>query len=135
MFKLNQVILHKRKKKILSNEHKLFNFITKNNHPLHSNNKFAKQSIFKKKVVNGTFVISIIVGLSVEEFSKKCLVNLGYKNIKHLRPVFEGDVLKAKTVVKKIKRYSRKTIISVITYGINQHNKIVITLERAAQFS
>jgi len=135
MFKLNQAILHKRKKKISSNEHKLFNLITRNNHPLHSNNKFAKQSVFKKKVVNGTFVISIIVGLSVEEFSKKCLVNLGYKNIKHLRPVFEGDILKAKTVIKKIKKYSKKTIISVITYGINQHNKIVLTLERTAQFS
>jgi acyl dehydratase len=135
MFKLNQIILHKRKKKILSNEHKLFNSITKNNHPIHSNNNFAKKSIFKKKVVNGTLVISIIVGLSVEEFSKKCLVNLGYKNIKHLRPVFEGDVLRAKTVIKKIKKYSKKTIISVVTFGINQKKKYVLSLERSVQFS
>ena len=86
--------------------------------------------------MNGTFVFSLIVGLSVEEFSKKCVANLEYKNIKHLLPVFEGDILSAKTKILSIKRLKNKRLnISVITYGYNQKKRKVISLERMARFN
>lgn len=136
MFNIGQVLNHKKRKKILTVEHENFNKITKNNHPIHTNLKFAKKTIFKKKIVNGTFVFSLIVGLSVEEFSKKCVANLEYKNIKHLLPVFEGDVLSAKTKILSIKRLKNKRLnISVITYGYNQKKRKVISLERMARFN
>ncbi len=136
MFYIGQVFNHKQKKKITKADHMNFNKMTKNNHPIHSNLEYAKKSIFKKKLVNGTFVFSLIVGLSVEEFSKKCLANLQYRNIKHISPVFEGDILSAKTKILNIKKLKNHRLnVSVITFGFNQKKKKVLSLERIARFN
>ena len=136
MFYIGQVLHHKKRKKVTKVDHKNFNKMTKNNHPIHSNLKYAQKSIFKKKLVNGTYVFSLIVGLSVEEFSKKCVANLGYKNIKHLLPVFEGDTLSAKTKILNVKKLKKNKLnISVITFGFNQKKQKVLSLERIARFN
>ena len=136
MFYIGQVLHHKKRKKITSVDHKNFNKMTRNNHPIHSNLEYAKKTIFKKKLVNGTFVFSLIVGLSVEEFSKKCVANLEYRNIRHLLPVFEGDILNAKTKILHIKKLKNNRLnVRVITFGFNQKKKKVLSLERIARFN
>lgn len=135
-FSVGHIIIHKKKIKINKKSHSQFNKITKNNHPLHSDSNYAKDTIFKKKVVNGTFVFSAVVGITVEEFSKKCIANLNYKSIKHLKPVFEGDTLKAKTKILKIIKNSNNTRkISVKTNAYNQKNVKVLELVRTALFN
>tara|TARA_B100001989_G_C24504889_1_gene446933 strand:- start:234 stop:656 length:423 start_codon:yes stop_codon:yes gene_type:complete len=136
MFYIGQVLHHKKRKKITSVDHKNFNKMTRNNHPIHSNLEYAKKTIFKKKLVNGTFVFSLIVGLSVEEFSKKCVANLEYRNIRHLSPVFEGDIINAKTKILHIKKLKNNRLnVRVITFGFNQKKKKVLSLERIARFN
>jgi len=127
-FNLHEEIQHRVAKTITTGEHQLFTLLTLNHHQIHVNEDFARQSQFGKILVNGTYVFSLVVGLTVPELSFNAIANLGYDKIVHAHPVFEGDTLKAHSKVLS-KRLSQSNsgagIIEFQTEGLSGNQKVI----------
>jgi acyl dehydratase len=104
-----------------------------NHHPLHLNKQYAEGTQFKKTVVVGTYVFSLVVGITVPDISGKAIANLEYENVRHLNPVFIGDTIYAKTEILDVAESKTKNdrgIIYVKTVAYNQDNLNVLEFYR-----
>jgi acyl dehydratase len=132
-FKVDDKIKHWPRKTISETEHSLFCMITMNHHPIHIDKLFAQSSKFKKRLVVGTYVFSLVVGMSVRDISGKAIANLNYENINHLAPVFLGDTITASSIILKkesSKSNSKNGKVKIFTSAKNQKNKEVLNFVR-----
>ena len=91
----------------------LFSMITMNHAPLHIDEHYMSGSQFGQRLVNGLFVISLVVGMTVREISGKAIANLEYETVKHLGPTFHGDTIYAETeILENGSRRARTTAAS-----------------------
>ena len=111
----------------------LFSMITMNHAPLHIDEHYMSGSQFGQRLVNGLFVISLVVGMTVREISGKAIANLEYESVRHLGPTFHGDTIYAETEILE-KRESRskndRGILYVETRAWNQRDETILTLRR-----
>lgn len=129
---VGEIFKHWPGKTITESDNNIFCLMTMNHHPIHIDNLYSKKSRFKKKLVVGTYVFSLVVGLSVKDISLNAVANLGYEKITHLKPVFIGDTLYAKSKVlskRKSKKNKNKFIIEIETYAENQKKKMYYHLK------
>ena len=133
-FVVGDVYKHWPSKTITESEDHLFCDITMNHHPLHSDRWYAEEETqFKQNVVVGNFVYSLVLGMSVPDVSGKALANLEIETLKHSKPTFHGDTIRAETVVlDKVESSSRpdRGIVTVETRGINQRGEEVCYFKR-----
>ncbi|ARG98128.1 MaoC/PaaZ C-terminal domain-containing protein [Legionella micdadei] len=132
-FTVGQIIEHRPGRTITQNDNIWFTLLTMNTAQLHFDVHYAEQTEWKKPIVNSTFTLAIITGMTVNTISKKVVANLAWDKVKLLKPVFEGDTIYAETEIKaKRESISRPTqgIITVETRGINQHKEIFMSFER-----
>lgn len=132
-YKKGDTIKHSLSKTIFESDNNFFSLLTMNHHPVHINSDYAKNQQHGEILVVGTLVFSIVVGMTVPDISGKAIANLGYEDVKHLKPVFIGDTLYAKSII--LDKYDSKTkndrgIIYVETHGFNQNNEDVISFKR-----
>ena len=130
--KTGDIYKHQLTKTITESDNNLFCLLTMNHHPLHSDIEYAKRTQFGQRVVVGTLVISLVVGMSVQDISYNAIANLGYTSINHHKPVFINDTIHAQTEILEIKDSpsSNKIITHVETRAFNQHDILVLTLRR-----
>lgn len=132
-FEVGGTIKHSLSKTVFESDNNFFSLLTMNHHPVHTNADYASKNEHGKILVVGTFVFSIIVGMTVPDISGKAIANLGYEDVKHLNPVFIGDTLYAKTeILSKRDSKSKKDrgIVYVETIGYNQNGVSVISFRR-----
>lgn len=132
-FSEGQIFYHWPHKTITESDNNLFCLLTRNHHPLHSDREYAAQQQHGKIVVVGTYVLSLVVGMSVADISGACIANLEYEKIVHHAPVFVGDTLSAQSQILQVrpsKTKSDRGIITVETEAYNQRNEKVLTLRR-----
>jgi acyl dehydratase len=132
-FEINSIYKHSVAKTVTESDNNFFCLLTMNNHPLHLDIEYAKDTQYGRRVVVGTYIISLVVGMSVVDISGKAIANLSYNNIKHIRPVFIGDTIRAETKIldKWFTSKNDRGIISVKTTAYNQRNECVLELERS----
>lgn len=131
--KTGDVINHWPGKTVTESDNNLFCLLTMNHHPIHLDRVFAKKSIYKKQLVVGPYILSLIVGMTVSDISINAVANLGYDSIRHLKPVFIGDTLHATSKVisiRKSKSFKKNKIIEIETFGKNQRKEKVIFFKR-----
>src|ERR1700684_3399093 len=107
--------------------------LTMNVQPVHFDAAYAAKTEWKKMLVDSTFTLAILTGMSVRTVSAKVVANLGWDKVKATHPVFAGDTLYAEsTVLFKRESKSRPTqgIVTVRTRGINQDDAEVMSFER-----
>jgi acyl dehydratase len=132
-FNIGETINHWPGKTITESDNNIFSLLTMNHHPVHLDAFYASKTQHGQILVVGTFVFSLVVGLTVRDISGKAIANLEYETIKHLNPVFLGDTLYAKTTVLDkwpSKSKNDRGIVYVETIGYNQDNKPVISFKR-----
>src|SRR4026208_602608 len=99
-FEVGPVYKHWPAKTITEYDDHLFCLITMNHHPLHLDEWYADtQTQFKKNVVVGNLVYSVVLGMSVPDVSGSCIANLEVEELKHSKPTFHGDTIYAETKV------------------------------------
>jgi acyl dehydratase len=111
----------------------LFCMLTLNHHPLHIDANYAEHTQFKQRVVVGTLVFSIVLGMTVEDVSGKAIANLEFENVKHIAPTFHGDTIYAETTVLDKRLSSSKPergVVTVETLAYNQHGETVLSFKR-----
>ena len=111
-----------------------FTLLTMNQHPIHFDEGYAKQTEFGKPLVNSTLTLAVVVGMSVQDVSQNAVANLGWTDIVMPAPVFNGDTLYAEsTVLDKRESKSRPTqgIVTVATRAWKQDGTTVMTFKRS----
>ena len=71
-----------------------------NHHPLHLDAHYAETSTqFKRNVVVGNYIYSLLLGMSVADVSGKAIANLEVESLRHVAPTFHGDTIYGETTV------------------------------------
>ncbi len=110
-----------------------FTLLTMNQHPIHFDEEYAKQTEFGRPLVNSTLTLAIVTGMSVADVSQHAIANLGWTDIVMPAPVFNGDTLYAETsVLEKRESKSRpgQGIVGVSTRAWKQDGATVMTFKR-----
>lgn len=132
-FEPGDVFEHRPGRTVLDVDNTYFTLLTLNVQQVHFDAAYAAKTEWKKMLVDSTFTLALLTGMSVRTVSAKVVANLGWDKVKATHPVFAGDTLYAEsTVLTKRESKSRPTqgIVTVSTRGINQDGKEVMTFER-----
>jgi len=112
----------------------LFTMLAMNTNELHFSEEAARASEWGQILVNSTFTLSLVLGLSVRDTTEKGGVNLGWKEIRLPKPVFIGDTLRSETEVLSARVSESRPgfgIVEVRTRGLNQRDEVVCEFERS----
>ena len=132
-FEPGDVFEHRPGRTILQADNTWFTLLTMNTQELHFDAAYAAKTEWKKPLVDSTFTLALLTGMSVHGPAAKVVANLGWDKVKASHPVFAGDTLYAEsTVLHKRESKSRPTqgIVTVSTRGLNQDAKEVMSFER-----
>jgi len=132
-FEPGDVFEHRPGRTVLDVDNTYFTLLTLNVQELHFDAAYAAKTEWKKPLVDSTFTLALLTGMSVRTVSAKVVANLGWDKVKATHPVFAGDTLYAEsTVLHKRESKSRPTqgIVTVATRGLNQDGVEVMSFER-----
>ena len=87
-FEVGEVMKHWPGRTILEADNTWFSLLTMNQHPLHIDAHYASQTQHRQRLVVGTLVFSIVVGMSVSDISGRAIANLEYEEVKHVGTCF-----------------------------------------------
>jgi acyl dehydratase len=107
--------------------------LTMNLNPMHFNEAYAAETEFGERLVDGTFVIALTVGMSVIDVSANATANLGYDDIRHHAPVYHGDTIFAESEVVDKRESDSRDHVGIVTTELrayNQRDEKVLSLER-----
>ena len=120
-------------KTVTESDNNLFSLLTMNHHPVHLDVEYCKNHQHGQILVVGTYVFSLVVGMTVADISGKAIANLVYEKVSHDAPVFIGDTLTAETEILSVTESKNKPdrgIVYVETRAYKQDSKKVLTLQR-----
>ena len=111
----------------------LFTCLTMNTNSIHFDVPYAEKTQFGRILVNSTFTLALITGMTVPDTSENAAANLEWTDIKLPKPVFIGDTLWAESEILD-KRESQSNpdvgIVSMRCRGVNQRREVVIEFRR-----
>ncbi len=133
-FEIGAVYKHWPGKTVTEYDDHLFCLLTMNHHPLHMDAHYAEETTdFKRNVVVGNYIYSLLLGMSVPDVSGKAIANLEVESLKHTRPTFHGDTIYGETeVLDKTESRSKddRGVVYVETRGYKQDGTVVCTFRR-----
>ncbi len=111
-----------------------FTALTHNTNRIHFDAEYAATTEWGRPLVNSTFTLALVMGLSVPDTSEAGAVNLGWSEIRLPAPVYAGDTLRSKTEVLAKRRSASRPgsgIVTVRTQGLNQRDEVVVEFTRS----
>ncbi|MDB5082648.1 MAG: Acyl dehydratase [Chloroflexi bacterium] len=132
-FEVGDVYVHPLGRTIIEADNVWTTMLTLNTNPIHFDYNYAAQTEFGKPLVDSTFTLALVTGMSVGDVSQNAMANLGWDEVRLPAPVFHGDTIYAKSEVLET-RPSRSRpnvgIIRIKTTGFNQDGTTVIDFKR-----
>jgi acyl dehydratase len=111
----------------------LFTALTHNTNSIHFDRVHAERTQFGQILVNSTFTLALITGMTVPDTSENAAANLAWTDITLPKPVFVGDTLWAESEILD-KRESKSNpdvgLVSMRCRGINQRSEVVVEYRR-----
>jgi itaconyl-CoA hydratase len=110
-----------------------FTCLTMNTNQMHFNTPYAERTRFGRQLVNSTFTLALVTGMTVPDTSENATANLAWTDIKLPKPVFVGDTLWAETEITDLREsqsHPNAGIVSMRCRGINQHREVVLEFKR-----
>jgi 2-methylfumaryl-CoA hydratase len=106
--------------------------LTGDRHPLASSTELARSLGFMREVFPDLLVFHVVFGQSVPDVSHNATANLGYADVRFLRPVYPGDTLVAESEVIGLREVSsgEAGVVYVRTRGTNQKGQEVLSFVR-----
>lgn len=128
-FSLNEVINHATPRTITTGDVALYIALTGSRNPVHCCAPFAHSLGYSTPPIDDLLAFHIAFGKTVPDISANAVANLGYADVRFLKPVFVGDTLHTTSKVIGLKQNSNgKTgIVWVRSTTINQQNAEVIS--------
>ncbi|RJL33475.1 MaoC family dehydratase [Bailinhaonella thermotolerans] len=133
-FEVGETYKHWPGKTVTEYDDHLFCLLTMNHHPLHLDAHYAAEATeFKRNVVVGNYVYSLLLGMSVPDVSGKAIANLEVESLRHVAPTFHGDTIYGETtVLAKAESRSKpdRGVVEVETRGYKQDGTVVCVFRR-----
>jgi acyl dehydratase len=110
-----------------------FTCLTMNTNQIHFNVPYAERTQFGRPLVNSTFTLALITGMTVPDTSENAAANLAWTDIKLPSPVFAGDTLWAESEILELRESRSNPSVGIVTMrcrGINQRREVVIEFRR-----
>ena len=123
-FEVGDVYEHPLGRTVTAADNIWFTCVTMNTNPIHFDAEYARQTEFKKPLVNSCFTLALVTGLSVTDLTVNGVANLGWDEVRLPHPLFEGDTVYAKSEVLETRESKSRPnvgIVRVKTTGLNQH--------------
>jgi itaconyl-CoA hydratase len=111
----------------------LFTCLTMNTNQVHFNAPYAERTRFGKLLVNSTFTLALVTGLTVPDTSENATANLAWTDIKLRNPVFVGDTIWAQSEILETRESQTDPTVGIVTMrcrGVNQRREVVIEYRR-----
>ncbi len=132
-FEVGDVYKHPFGRTVTETDDVWFTNVTMNANPMHFNEPYAAETEFGERLVNGTFVFALAVGMSVVDVSMNATANLGYDEVRHHGPVFHGDTIFAESEVLDKRESESRDHVGIVTTELrayNQDDDLVLSLQR-----
>ena len=110
------------KRKFTIDDVRAFAALTGDYNPIHLDELFAAQTLFKQRIVHGPLVITLVTTLFATELPGPGTIYLSH-DVKYLHPVFINDEI---TGVVEVTNITEKNHIFVTTTCKNQHGITVL---------
>jgi acyl dehydratase len=134
-FTEGQVFEHAMSRTVTEMDNVLFTCLTMNPQPLHLDEEFARGTEFGRRLVNSLFTLGLVIGMTVGETTLgTTIANLGMTDVRFPKPVFHGDTIRARTVVRATRRSRSRRDAGIVEFehqGLNQRGELVATCLRS----
>lgn len=110
-------------KKVTERDINQFAEITGDKNPVHLDEKYAKNSIFKNKVAHGMLTASLFSNILGNKFPGNGTIYLK-QSLTFCKPVYVNEMITAKIIVKDINYDKQQVLFETFCY--NEKNEIVI---------
>jgi acyl dehydratase len=135
-FHVGQTFEHALSRTVTEMDNVLFSSLTMNPQPLHLDIEFARTTEFGRPLVNSIFTLGLLIGMTVGDTTLgTTIANLGMSKVEFPKPVFHGDTIRARTIVRSVRASRSRPEAGIVEFehqAINQHNEIVATCLRSA---
>nr|HEX4317205.1 MaoC family dehydratase [Kofleriaceae bacterium] len=131
-FHVAQLLVHPLPRTLHGGDISSYMALTGDRHPLASSTELARSLGFQREVIPDLLVFHIVFGKSVPDVSHNATANLGYADVRFLRPVYPGDTLVAESEVIGLREVSSGDagVVYVRTHGTNQKGQEVLSFVR-----
>lgn len=133
-YEVGDVYKHWPAKTITEAEGNIFCLLTLAAHPAHIDRTYVEGSAFAQNVVIGTYIYSLLLGMSVPDISGRGLANLGVSELRHNAPMYYGDTLFGATEILEVRVSKSRPgagVLTVRTTGTNQNDDVVCVFVRS----
>ena len=135
-FEVDREFVHGIRRTVTETDNLLFTTMTHNPAALHLDAEYCSKTEFGQIVVNSLFTLSLVVGISVNDTTLGTTVaNLGFGKVSFPAPVFIGDTLTVRTVVRDTRPSKSRPGQGIVTFehsATNQRGETVVIAERSA---
>ena len=131
-FELGQVLRHPTPRTLHGGDLSLYIALTGDPHPLASSTDLAQSLGYDREVAHDLLVFHVVFGKSVADVSANAVANLGYADVRFVRPAYPGDTLRAVSEVIGLRQVSsgKAGVVYVTTTGLNQKDQEVVRFTR-----
>lgn len=131
---VGQVFKHDIRRTVTETDNLLFSTLTHNPALLHLDAEYMKTSDYGRIIVNSTFTLGLMVGVSVADTTLGTAVaNLGWDEVRFPAPVFIGDTLNVETEVAELRESKSRPNAGIVTFihrAFNQDGVLVASCKR-----
>ncbi len=98
--------------------------------PHHMDEEWCKTQPFKKRIVHGTLIFSVAVGMTAS-FINEVAMTYGYERLRFTKPVFIGDTIRVKVTIKDMKDHKKPEygLVTELVEVFNQNDDLVMLCE------
>lgn len=131
-FGIGQHLVHAVPRTLHGGDISAYMALTGDRSPLASSTELARSLGFQREVIPDLLVFHIVFGKSVPDISHNATANLGYADVRFMRPVYPGDTLVAESEVIGMREVSsgEAGVVYVRTRGTNQKGQEVLSFIR-----
>ena len=123
-FTVGHVFEHAITRTVTEMDNVLFTALTHNPQPLHLDEEYAKQTEFGQRIVNSLFTLGLMIGISVNDTTLgTTIANLGMTDVAFPKPVFHGDTLRMRSIVRTLRASKSRPQAGVVEFEHQAHNQ------------
>lgn len=135
-FHVGQMFRHVMRRTVTEADNLFISALTHNPAALHLDEEYMRGSHYGARIVNSTFTLGLMVGVSVGDTTLGTTVaNLGWDEVRFPAPVFHGDTLRIESEVLEIRESKSRPENGIIIFAhraYNQRDELVGSCKRSA---
>lgn len=128
-FRLGQVFRHATPRTISDGDCSLYIALTGSRHVLHCAQPVAHALGYPRNTVDDLLAFHIAFGKTVPDISVNAVANLGYADVRFLKPVYPGDTLHTTSTVIGLKQNSNGNSGVVYVHSVSQNQNLQPVIE------